>query len=45
VISEDAPYGEVSGVAPGPDAGSVSLTHAANGGNPPDADTKGHREP
>ncbi len=45
VIFEDAPYGEVSGVAPGPNAGSVSLTHAADGGNPPDADANGHREP
>jgi nicotinate-nucleotide--dimethylbenzimidazole phosphoribosyltransferase len=44
VISEDAPYGEVSGMAP-PDAGSVSLTHTADGGNPPEADVNGHREP
>src|SRR4029453_221563 len=45
VISEDAPYGEVSGVAPGPDAGSVSLTLTADGGNPPEADVSGDREP
>jgi nicotinate-nucleotide--dimethylbenzimidazole phosphoribosyltransferase len=44
VISEDAPYSEVSDVAPGPDAGSVSLTDTADGGNPPEADMNGHRE-
>jgi nicotinate-nucleotide--dimethylbenzimidazole phosphoribosyltransferase len=45
VISEDAAYGEVSGVVAGTDAGSVSLTHTADGGNPPEADVNGHREP
>jgi hypothetical protein len=32
-------------VAPGPDAGSVSLTHTADGSNPPEADVSGDREP
>jgi nicotinate-nucleotide--dimethylbenzimidazole phosphoribosyltransferase len=45
VISEDAACGEVSGVVAGTDAGSVSLTHTADGGNPPEADVNGHREP
>jgi nicotinate-nucleotide--dimethylbenzimidazole phosphoribosyltransferase len=45
VISGDAPSGDASGAGPRPNPGSVSLTHAADGGSPPDADANGHRVP